>query len=361
MAKRCLIVVLTILQGHSRVKTREGQPPIKLSRPALGSPTRDFLVYASTLHNKHEWKLPFLLDTGSWDVWVEADSVAALRNNGARGYVDNVRRVAAPGPKVLTYGYGHTVEFEYAIREKLDFGRDVRADVLLWISTRFSPSFAHSFGAVGTLGAEISSEFARQVGQFSLIPRNGRMEMFAGEFRFNHFCRKKIINYVDVRRIGSSHERWNVVGSVGVHAQGRSIRSVPAGGVRMKFDIMLDTGMPGIELASPLWNAFTSIMTEIGSPIYESGGISYAENCQSYLDRFPLVSVEIGEFSHYIRPRAYVVSNGNYCQLRIYHKQVPLESPQMFLGSNFIRYVISHWDATNFRMGFCNLALKSGR
>jgi hypothetical protein len=47
---------------------------IKLTRTPAGSFTGDFLVYVSTGKNSHQWKIPFILDTGSWNLWAEAEA-----------------------------------------------------------------------------------------------------------------------------------------------------------------------------------------------------------------------------------------------------------------------------------------------
>lgn len=345
-------VVLALARSGSR---DEYYRAIKLTRTPAGSSARDFLVYVTTGKNRHQWKLPFLLDTGSWDVWVEADSVTSSKNNGLRGYINLHLSEAVAGPKILTYAYGHSVELDYAVNETLDFGSGVKAKLRLWISNKVSPAFFNSFGSVGTIGAEISSEFAHRIGQFYLVPKIGRMEMIVGSQRVNDLCHRKKLHYSSISRSSTSYDRWNVEGSFGVHSQISGVQSVPNESVAVKLHITMDTGHPGIELITPLWNAMTSIMNDIGSPIYEANGSIFATNCDSYRDRFPKFSVSIGSFIHYIHPRAYIIRHGSECVLKLYHKSSSMSPPQMFLGASFLRYVISHWDAKGFRMGFCKI------
>lgn len=352
-----LLSVITLVYCERKYgSSKDILAPIRLTRAPLGSFVRDFVVFVTSHHNSHPWNLPFLFDTGSWENWVLSDTVAMSRGDGLRAYIDAHGTARDFGPRTLTYGYGHSIQLDYALDETISVGPKANATILLWISTRLSPAFGISFGSVGTLGAELSSDLARQIGMFTFIPRNGRMEMRFGPFKDREYCRTKAIQYTMIRRIGGSYDRWNVEGSIGVRSQIPRLISVPEKGVAMMTQMLMDTGMPGVELFVPLFNAFASIMLEIGSPIREMNGMFFAKNCGGYMHRFPVISLVIGTFSHYIRPRAYVVYRGSSeCSLRIYRRETYQSIPQMVVGSNFLRYVISHWDVENLRMGFCSI------
>ena len=286
---------------------------------------------------------------------MEEFGLTRSKRNGLTGYTNAEHLPETHRPHYLTYGGGYSVGLSHSVDQTVYLGNQ-KVRQPLWVSNYQPSAFHNSYGTVGTMGAELSSPAAKQLGQFYMVPRPDRIDMFVGPFKHGHRCRSPM-QMAPISPTGRQQGRWQVRGWVGIVGAGRS-RTVRHMQRSMSAELMLDTGMSTLELEPSLWWSFASMMAAVGSPLSgQADYISYAaSNCANHAHRFPRIWVKIGGTVHYIRPKDYVVVAG--CRVRVMPKPEAggISSPgAIVLGPNLLRRVVSVWDASGQKFGFCRL------
>ena len=326
----------------SRMRTLH-RSALQLSRAKpLAQNKRPFVIEVTLSDGKH----PVLLDTGSWDFWIEAKEITAAKHNQLVGYhnLKNLQETNDPHP--LTYGGGDSVTLNYWVTESVGIGSK-RIIQKMWVSTIPSSAFHHAFGTVGTLGAQLDTPISQGLESFYFVPRRTKIEMFVGKFLHSSLCTRNKLVKVPI----TGHNTWEVDGTVGIE-----------NGESMQVKMVFDTGMTVIELEDPIWNSFITRMERIGSPVGPSkaDAISFpVSNCENFKQRFPRIRISFSSFEYHMHPRSYVVPLGRNCNVRIVPKGSTggIGGPgRTVVGTSLLQYVISFFGARERTFGACTFA-----
>ena len=112
------------------------------------------------------------------------------------------------------------------------------------------------------------------------------------------------------------------------------------------------------ELDPPLWEAFRSAIDKSGGALSRENAITYRiDNCD--FSSLPSIFIQIGEFSHRIRPSVYGHDTGQgVCYVRVVEKGDPETDiggrDRTVIGIHLIKAIVTEFDQKNGRIGFCN-------
>ena len=269
------------------------------------------------------------------------------------GYLDNGR--AKPTKEILRFGadFGDSkLEVVGELREKAMLG-NFKMDIDLKLAKDCNDKYIEA----GIWGAGITSEFAKNVGVFAVIPPTEKFERFKSRSSAGSLVVGDVTGVCSRRggdpvftkvRVDLSTTHWIIDGSASVSGLEPSTMSW-----------ILDTGAQGLMFTREVYMKIVEQIHKVGGymPNTTPGVYNEIEKCYELYSKFPVIRVQAGRFQIELKPLDYLGSfnkETGMCLMMVDHSEMYRLPNTGILGTKFLERACSIFDFTNKRVGFCH-------
>ena len=267
-------------------------------------------------------KFSLLFDTGSSPTWIVSK---AYRPGGMDMSMNKMYSCS----KHVTYGSGYSIA-----GSKCVFGQ------LFQGGTRWDAEVIAPHGPVswwrhhGIVGASLDSHFVKKYPNFALVPKANHMRLYTQNFV------SPMQVFSPLTPEGLQYQKWIIEGEIEI------------GMKRAHVQLEIDTGYPALSLDADLWEELSRVIRVNGGFITGSvtGGYGHRiDRCSP--TTIPDVYYTFGKLQKRVHAKNFTNFQRNgTCTVYVIVRQG--HDSYIYLGSPFLRSVITQFDATGRRVGF---------